>query len=73
MAFESLGKLLVLIGVIFVAIGSLFFLFGRVPWIGRLPGDLIIKREGFTLYFPVVTMILLSIILTIIFNLIGRK
>jgi len=73
MAFESLGKLLVLIGVIFVAIGSLFFLFGRVPWIGRLPGDIIIKREGLTFYFPVVTMILLSIILTIIFNLIGRK
>ncbi|MCX5725631.1 MAG: DUF2905 domain-containing protein [Candidatus Saganbacteria bacterium] len=73
MAFESLGKLLVLIGVIFVAAGVLFVMLGKVPWVGRLPGDIIVRKEGFTLYFPIVTMILISIILTIILNLIGRK
>lgn len=73
MAFESLGRLLIVIGVVSIAIGALFVLFGKVPWIGRLPGDIVIRREGFTLYFPIVTMILISIILTILLNLIGRR
>ncbi len=73
MAIESLGRMLILIGVVAIVIGAIFVLFGRVPWIGRLPGDIIIKRGNFTFYFPIVTMLLLSLILTILFNLIGRK
>lgn len=73
MAVESLGRLLILIGVIVIAVGALLVVFGKLPWIGRLPGDIVLKREGFTLYFPVVTMLLLSIILTILFNLLGKK
>ncbi len=45
----------------------------KVPWIGRLPGDIRIVRENFTFYFPFATMAILSVILTILFNLIGRK
>ena len=73
MAVESLGKMLILIGVVSIVAGAVFIMLGRVPWIGRLPGDIIIRRDNFTLYFPVVTMIILSVVLTVIFNLIGRK
>jgi len=73
LAVESLGKMLILFGIVAIVIGAVFVLFGKVPWIGRLPGDIVVRRENFTFYFPVVTMLLLSIILTIIFNLIGRK
>jgi hypothetical protein len=73
LAIESIGKSLIFFGIVLIVIGSLFVLFGKVPWFGRLPGDIIIKREGLTVYFPVVTMILLSILLTILFNIIGRR
>lgn len=73
LAIETIGKSLIFFGIILIVIGSLFFVFGKIPWFGRLPGDIIIKKEGFTFYFPVVTMVLLSILLTIIFNIIGRR
>jgi uncharacterized membrane protein len=73
MALESLGKFLIVIGVVLIAVGALFLVFGKLPWIGRLPGDIVIRREGVTIYIPLVTMLLLSVILTIFFNLIGRK
>jgi ABC-type enterochelin transport system permease subunit len=73
LAIESIGKSLILFGIILIVTGSVLVLFGKVPWFGRLPGDIIIKNEGFTFYFPVATMILLSIALTILFNIIGRR
>ena len=73
MAIESIGKSLIFFGIVLIVIGSLFVLFGKVPWFGRLPGDIIIKREGLTVYFPVATMLLLSLLLTILFNIIGRR
>ena len=73
MAIESLGKFLITIGIIAIVLGAVFVMFGKVPWIGRLPGDIILRRGKVTFYFPIVTMLLLSIILTILFNLIGRK
>jgi hypothetical protein len=73
MAIESIGKSLIFFGIILIVIGSLFVLFGKVPWFGRLPGDIVIKREGLTVYFPVATMVLLSLLLTILFNIIGRR
>jgi hypothetical protein len=73
LAIESIGKSLIFFGIVLIVIGSLFVLFGKVPWFGRLPGDIIIKREGLTVYFPVATMVLFSILLTILFNIIGRR
>jgi hypothetical protein len=65
----ALGKLLILLGVFIILIG-LFLLMGeKIPWIGRLPGDIIIKKEKFTFYFPITTSILISIILTLLFTL----
>ncbi len=73
LAIESLGKSLIFFGIVLIVVGALFVVFGKIPWFGRLPGDIVIKNEGFTFYFPVVTMILLSLFLTIIFNIIGRR
>jgi len=70
---QYIGKFLILLGLVIAAMGGLLLFFEKIPWIGRLPGDIMIQRRNFTFYFPVVTSILLSVILTLIFWLIGRK
>ena len=71
----SLGKLLITIGVVFLAVGILLLFSDRLSFlrIGRLPGDVIYRRGNFTFYFPVVTSIVLSLILTLAFWLFGRR
>jgi len=62
----SLGRSLIILGIIIAVIGVIVSLAGRVPWLGRLPGDIHIKRENFTFYFPLATSILISLILSFI-------
>jgi len=64
-----LGKMLILLGVFIILIGLLLLVGEKIPWVGRLPGDIIIRRKNFTFYFPIVTSILISIILTLLFML----
>lgn len=71
--FQHIGKVLVIIGIILLVVGGLVMLSGRIPWLGRLPGDIVIQRKNFTFYFPLATSIIISIILTLIFWLIGRR
>ena len=66
--FAPLGKLLILLGVFMIVVGLFLWLGDRIPWVGRLPGDILIKREKFTFYFPIVTCILISLILTLLFS-----
>jgi hypothetical protein len=66
LGLSALGKLLILVGVLIIVIGILFLIGDKIPWIGRLPGDIIVKREKFTFYFPLTTSILISIILTLL-------
>ena len=70
-AMPDLGKLLVVIGVMIVFIGVLFWA-GLGHWIGRLPGDVRIERGNSAFYFPVVTCIVISILLSLIFSLFRR-
>jgi hypothetical protein len=70
---QNIGRILLIAGVVMVVIGGLLMLSGKIPWIGRLPGDIIIERKNFTFYFPLATSIIASIILTLIFWAIGRK
>jgi hypothetical protein len=70
---RSAGKILIIAGVVAIALGGLLLLSGKVPWLGRLPGDIIIERKNFTFYFPLGTSIILSVILTLLFWLIGRR
>jgi hypothetical protein len=67
--FGGVGKMLILLGVFIIVIGIFFVIGDKIPWIGRLPGDFIIRKEKFTFYFPLATCILLSIILTLLFTL----
>ena len=71
----TLGKLLITIGVVFIGIGILLVFSDRFSFlrIGRLPGDIIYRRGNFTFYFPIVTSIVLSLILTLAFWLFGRR
>ena len=67
--FGDLGKVLIIFGIVIAGIGVLLLVGDKIPWIGRLPGDILIKREKFTFYFPIVTCIIISIILTLVFSL----
>lgn len=73
MAAEPLGRLLIYIGVVLVMIGGFFILAAKVPWFGRLPGDLNFNAGGTRIYFPLATMILVSLVLTILLNIIWRR
>jgi hypothetical protein len=69
---SGIGKLLVVLGIALVVVGGLLMLLGKLPggsgfgWIGKLPGDLLLKRDNVTFYFPLVTSILISIALSVI-------
>jgi len=54
-------------------VGLVFMLADKIPFLGRLPGDILIRRKNFTFYFPIVTSIIVSIILSILLNLFFRK
>jgi len=69
----EIGKFLIVVGVVIALVGVGVLVVGRLPWIGRLPGDVFIRRGNFTFYFPLATSLLLSAILTVIFYLIGRR
>jgi len=68
---ETFGRLLLIGGGIIAFVGLLFLVFGRLG-IGRLPGDIFIQRDNFTFYFPLATMIIISIILSLLFNFFRR-
>ncbi len=68
----GIGKYLIVLGLIIAAIGVVFTFAGKLPWLGRLPGDIYVKRENFTFYFPLATSILISIILSFILWLFRR-
>ncbi len=70
---QSLGKLIIYGGLILLAVGLIVYFFGdKLGWLGNLPGDIRIERENFRFYFPITTMIILSILLTLLINLIRR-
>ncbi|MCL0090340.1 DUF2905 domain-containing protein [Dehalococcoidia bacterium] len=67
MLFGEIGKLLLILGGILFLLGLFFTLGGQIPFLGKLPGDIIIHRGNLHLYFPITTCILISLILTVIF------
>ncbi len=71
--FESLGKMLILLGIFIIVTGLLLVFGSKIPFLGRLPGDIVIKRGNFTFYFPLATCIVLSILLTLILSLFTRR
>lgn len=63
---SDLGKVLMLVGAILAGVGLLLVVGARIGWFGRLPGDILIERKSFTFYFPVVTCLVVSAVLTLI-------
>ena len=70
---NDLGKTVIIIGVALVIVGIIITMAGKIPGVGKLPGDIFIKKENFSFYFPLTTCILLSIILSAIMYWIGKK
>ena len=73
---SGLGRMLIIAGGVIVLAGIVFYLFGRFPgmrWLGRLPGDIVVRREGFTFYAPITTMLIVSIVLSLIANAFFRR
>ncbi len=74
---RELGKILLGFGLLMVMLGGVLLVAGnlseKVPWLGRLPGDLYLRRGNWSLYFPLATSILISLILAIVFSLFGRR
>ncbi len=66
------GKLLVIAGAAFVVLGVILLVSDKIPFLGRLPGDIVVKRKNSILYFPIATSILISIVLSVVFYLLGH-
>ena len=64
----SMGKMLIVVGIILIVLGLACTYGPKIPWLGRLPGDISIKKDNFAFYFPIATSIIISIILSIIFS-----
>jgi len=70
---ESIGRTLVIVGLMIAGLGAVLMLGGKIPWIGKLPGDILIERKNFSFYFPLATSILVSLQLSLVFWFLGRK
>ena len=69
---QPLGRALIFFGVILTAFGLVLLLSPKVPWLGRLPGDILIQRERFSFYFPLASSLLASLLLSLVWWVAGR-
>jgi cell division protein FtsW (lipid II flippase) len=67
-----MGKLLIIIGIVFIVAGIIVMYSDKIPYLGKLPGDIQVERENFRFYFPVMTSIILSILISLILYFINR-
>ena len=72
MNFAQLGEMLIGFGALMIVLGGAMVLLGKIPGLGKLPGDILIKGEHGSFYFPIVSCIILSVLLSIILNLFNR-
>jgi hypothetical protein len=70
---NDVGRALVVMGLVVALVGVVLMVAGRVSWLGRLPGDLYIQRGNWSFYFPLATSVVVSVLLTVVFWLIGRR
>jgi hypothetical protein len=71
--FSGMGRILIVIGLLIAAVGLVLSFAGKIPWLGRLPGDFFFRGKGFSFYFPLATSIVISVILTLILWFINRR
>jgi len=70
---EPLGRSLVVLGVVIAALGAVLIMGPRIPYLGRLPGDLRFERDGLTIYIPLASMLLVSIVVSVVLGLLNRR
>jgi hypothetical protein len=68
----EIGKIFLILGGIIIVVGLILTFSQHIPFLGKLPGDIVVKKENFSFYFPIVTFLLISIVLTIIINVVLR-
>jgi len=73
MPLNGVGKLLSVLGGLLIIIGAAIILVDKIPWFGRLPGDIYVERRNFTFFFPLTTSILISVILSLVLYLLSRR
>lgn len=71
-AFSGMGKTLIIIGLVITAMGIVLVCIPKVPWLGKLPGDIAVKKDNFQFYFPITTCIIISIILSVLLYLLRK-
>jgi len=70
---NATGKYVIIIGAIIIVVGIIIYFFhDKLNWIGKLPGDIRVEKENFKFYFPITTMILISVAVTLIINLLRK-
>jgi hypothetical protein len=67
-----MGKLLIIVGIVFILVGLIVTFLPRLPFLGKLPGDIVVERENFKFFFPFTTSIIISLLLSLIVYLINR-
>jgi hypothetical protein len=73
MNLADVGKLLIGFGFVIVTVGVVLLFAGRIPWLGRLPGDIVVERGNWSFYFPLATSLLLSLVLSLILWIVSRR
>ena len=68
----EMAKILIILGIVLVVIGVLLLFAHKLPLLGKLPGDIVIKKENFTFYFPLATSIIISLVISLILYIIGK-
>lgn len=67
---NNIGKLIIIVGVLFVIVGVVIYFWGdKFSWLGRLPGDIRVEKENFRFYFPITTMIVISVVVSLLIRL----
>jgi hypothetical protein len=62
----GLGRTVMLLGALLLIVGALLSFSSRIPWLGRLPGDIVVERKNFSFYFPLMTSIIISVIISVL-------
>ena len=70
---DGIGRTLMAVGAVLLVLGFVFVLAPRVPFLGHLPGDIVIRREGVTIYIPIATMVVVSVVASLLLGLLSRR
>ena len=70
---QELGRGLILLGIVLIVVGGVLLFAGKIPFLGRLPGDIVIERKNFSFYFPLATSLIISVVLSLLFWFFSRR